>query len=467
MIAISLVQHYRVFSLDVIGYHSWRQTQTQTVIENFANGDMNILCPQLNDMNHRGLRMEFPLMQWCVALFYKLFGNHLAITRIFCFAVTVISSLGMYKLVALLTRNRLAALCSAWLFFFSPELYFYGFNPLPDNLALCFGTWAMYYWFRHLRLRQSRDFIISCILLCLSIAVKLPFIVFGGLYLSKLFNRNIPKRQAWRYYILRAFLVCLPALLWYALVIPTWKGNGIVGGVTSGGMDAARFFDILQHNLFSTLPELLVNYATLPLFLTGLYVCIQSLRLRNEVHVSFLCVSVLAALYFFYEMNMIAKVHDYYLFPFLPLIFIIVAKFIHYVATARMKPLGVLIALSFVLCPFTAYLRCNSRWNEYSPGFPKEYLWYKKQMQALMPTDGLLIVEGDASHSIVLYHLGRKGYSYGKDELTKDELGNDIYQGALYLVSDCHTDEKDFVKPYIDTLLFRQGDVRLCRLKPF
>ncbi len=86
-IGISLFQHYRIFNLDFIGVHTWRQTQTQTVILNFAYDDFNIINPRLNDLTYNnGLyRMEFPIMQWLIAGLYKLFGNHIIITRLFIF----------------------------------------------------------------------------------------------------------------------------------------------------------------------------------------------------------------------------------------------------------------------------------------------------------------------------------------------------------------------------------------------
>src|SRR6476620_3439802 len=105
-IGISVFQHYRIFSLDVIGYHSWRQTQTQTVIENFANVDFNILNPRLNDLHYEGgiYRMEFPIAQWFLVALYKLFGNHLIITSLFFFVVTLFSFFGFFKLLGLLTK---------------------------------------------------------------------------------------------------------------------------------------------------------------------------------------------------------------------------------------------------------------------------------------------------------------------------------------------------------------------------
>ena len=65
-VGISIFQHYRIFSQDLIGYHVWRQTQTQTVIENFVYEDFNILNPRINDLYYEDgiFRREFPLAQW-------------------------------------------------------------------------------------------------------------------------------------------------------------------------------------------------------------------------------------------------------------------------------------------------------------------------------------------------------------------------------------------------------------------
>ncbi len=460
---VGVCQHYRVFSLDIIGYHSWRQTQTQTVIDNFAGEDLCILNPRLDNLLYpdRLYRMEFPLMQWLVALLVKLTGRHVIITRLFCFLITIISTLGMYRLVKVLTGHRIVSYATAWLFFFSPLIYYYSVNPLPDNLALCFSVWAMYYWFKYLSNPYTGYFVASCALLALSAAVKLPFIIFGGMYLSKARDH----KRLNPFYLAVPFTILLPVMAWYAWVIGTWRRNDVLQGITGRHMGVADFFDILQHNLISTLPELLVNYATLPLFLAGFFLALKALNFRRPVHVSLLCISALSVLYFFYEMNMIAKVHDYYLFPFLPLIFLLVAKCLQVVSRRQAPALKYIAVLSFLLCPITAYLRCNTRWNTYSPGFPKEYLLDKTQLKKLIAPRERIIVDGDASGSIVLYHLQRKGWSFDPYEMSAARFREALQQQAHYLVFDCRADTLNFVKPYLDTLLFSKGDVKLYKLK--
>lgn len=465
-IFISVFQHYRVFSLDIIGYHSWRQTQTQTVIDNFYKVDFNILNPRLDDLHYpEGIyRMEFPLAQWLVACLYKLFGSHLFITRLFFYITIFISVFGMFKLTFVLTQNKLTSLLIAWFFLFSPVLYYYSVNPLPDNLALCFGVWSIYFWISYLKQHKNHLFILSCIFLTFSVAVKLPFIVFGAMYLSKFYDKNALKTINIKY-ILIPFFIMIPTLAWYVWVIPTWGGNGVVRGLIDNDKTILQLLDIMQFNLFSTMPELLVNYATVPLLIIGFYFLFKKLNIKNNIHRSFVFISFLLIIYFLYEMHLIDRVHDYYLFPFLPILFLIVAYAIQSIFANPSSYLKYLILLSFLIAPITAYLRCNSRWNSESPGFTKEFLSCKKQLQEIIPVSSKVIVFGDDSRSIVLYHLQRKGWSLGQFGIKDKDFEEGIKRGATFVVTDCEVDANQVFQRHVSDLLFKRNDVKLYLVK--
>ncbi|MBI3520698.1 MAG: glycosyltransferase family 39 protein [Bacteroidetes bacterium] len=463
---VSIFQHYRVFSLDIIGYHSWRQTQTQMVIDNFAKHDFNILNPRMDDLHYPDgiYRMEFPLAQWLIAALYKLFGSHLYITRLFFYATTFISAIGMYQLIQALTHTRLTALLTAWFFLFSPVIYYYSVNPLPDNLALCFGIWSLYFWIKHLHQEQVYWLILSAVFLSLSVAVKLPFIVFAAIYLSKLYDRTAVKKIHWKYCFI-PFIMMLPTLIWYGWVIPTWSGNGVVKGILDNDKTLLQLLSILQFNLVSSLPELLVNYATFPLFVIGFYMAIKQLSIKSTIHRTFIYVGISLIGYFLYEMHLIDKVHDYYLFPFLPVLFVIVALAVQTILFNKKSNLKYLVLLSFLVCPVTAYLRCNTRWNSESPGFTKEFLTYKHQLQSIIPPTAKVIVCGDGSRSIVLYHLQRKGYSLGDNEITDNNVEQGLKNGATFLITDCNTDTNQVMKRHTYNLLFKKNKVKLFLAK--
>ena len=150
IVIISFIMHYKHFSKDLISIHSWRQTQTQTTINNFYEEDMNILNPRRNDRgNGDGIfRMEFPLMQWLVAGSYYVFGKSVLVTRLFMFGIGLLSVFGMYKLLLILFKKELLAIIGAWAFNFSPSFFYYTINPLPDNLALCCAIWGLVLFFK-------------------------------------------------------------------------------------------------------------------------------------------------------------------------------------------------------------------------------------------------------------------------------------------------------------------------------
>src|SRR3954469_22740211 len=135
---VSIILHWYVFGLDLVGIHVWRQTETQHVINNFYREDMNILHPRVNNMIDRDrlLLLEFPVMQWIFALFYKVFGPHVVISRILSFITGLFSAYGMFYLADRAFKNKATATIAAWTFSFSPLFYYYTLNPLPDNFAM-------------------------------------------------------------------------------------------------------------------------------------------------------------------------------------------------------------------------------------------------------------------------------------------------------------------------------------------
>ncbi len=466
LISIGVIQHFRIFGLDFIGIHTWRQTQTQTVILNFAYQDFSIFSPHINDISfNNGLyRMEFPLMQWLIAFFYKIFGNHIIITRLCMFAISLFSVFGIYKLTALITPNKIIRFSMPWLFFFSPIIYYYSVNPIPDNMALCFSIWSIYFWMKHLQTNTSSSFVWSAVFLALSIALKLPFIVFGAMYLSKLKTSDAVKKYDFKYLII-PFLICLPSLIWYVSVIPYWNGNGVIAGVFDNRITFLEYLDFTQFTLLSTLPELLINYATFPFFILGLVAVFKQLNLKNKVHLSFILTLALAIIYFFYEINMIAKVHDYYLFPFLPLAFMVVLKGLDYAFKMEKKYFRMLFILTFLVCPLTAYLRCNQRWNLYHPGTTKEFLFYKQTLQNKLPKEAKVIVDNDESNCINLYYLNRKGWGYTKGKLTAKLIEERISQGATHLCTDNGLEKNDDLNCYFDSLVIDIKPIKIYTLK--
>lgn len=468
---LSLVMHFRIFSLDLIGIHVWRQTQTQTTIRNFYTEDFHILNPKVNEKadTDRIFRMEFPVMQWVFAGFYKLLGTEsITLSRILTFIIGLFSIAGIYSLLETLFRSRETAGAGAWAFSFSPVFYYYTVNPLPDNLALCMGIWSLSCFLRWSHQSRQRDLILSIIFLSIATLAKLPFIIYGGVvaghFLSKFYKEKKTDFRSFFTTLGLYILLLLPAILWYAVVIPQWQ-NGVIKGIADSHESYTVLLDILWTNLISVLPELLLNYASVPFFVIAVY---QLFSQKKYLHNDFPALAaglLLVVAYFLYELNMIAKVHDYYLFPFLPFLFILVSSGIQSLLKHPASGARHFALFALFLLPFTAYLRINSRWNEQKPGFNPVYYTHKTELRKLIKPDELCVAGKDVSHYILLYYLDRKGWVFEEDTLRAAFLQEKIHQGAKYLFTDVVSENTPEMNLLLSEKIYENETLKVYRLK--
>jgi len=462
--------HYQHFSKDIISIHSWRQTQTQSTINNFYEEDMNILNPRRNDRgNGDGIfRMEFPLMQWLVAGSYYVFGKSILVTRLFMFGIGLLSVLGMHKLLLILFEKEILAIFGAWAFNFSPSFFYYTINPLPDNLALCCAIWGLVMFFKWTESNKTKQLILCGILLSIGVLCKLPFILYfivPAVYLL----RNLFRSQQYKKNLLQGALVFMSLLfplIWYITVIPQWGGNGIVSGMLDNSINFSTLVDFLTHNLISTLPELLLNYGSVLFFIAGFYFLFKKKAFRNSHFLLIIALSFSVLAYFVFEINMIAKIHDYYLFPFYPLLFMLVGYGAFNIYTTGKKSFKIItIALLFTL-PITCYIRMYERWIPESPGFNKDLLEYKSELREIIPNDALVIVGNDVSRYISFYYIDKKGWGFDNDNLTSDKLKTMIDNGAEFMYSDSRkVDSSELITPHLDELILKKGSIKVFRLK--
>jgi len=470
IVFISFIMHYQHFPKDIISIHSWRQTQTQSTINNFYEEDMNILNPRRNDRgNGDGIfRMEFPLMQWLVAGSYYVFGKSILVTRLFMFGIGLLSVLGMHKLLLILFEKEILAIFGAWAFNFSPSFFYYTINPLPDNLALCCAIWGLVMFFKWTESNKTKQLILCGILLSIGVLCKLPFILYfivPAVYLL----RNLFRSQQYKKNLLQGALVFMSLLfplIWYITVIPQWGGNGIVSGMLDNSINFSTLVDFLTHNLISTLPELLLNYGSVLFFIAGFYFLFKKKAFRNSHFLLIIALSFSVLAYFLFEINMIAKIHDYYLFPFYPLLFMLVGYGAFNIYTTGKKSFKIItIALLFTL-PITCYIRMYERWIPESPGFNKDLLEYKSELREIIPNDALVIVGNDVSRYISFYYIDKKGWGFDNDNLTSDKLKTMIDNGAEFMYSDSRkVDSSELITPHLDELILKKGSIKVFRLK--
>jgi uncharacterized membrane protein YuzA (DUF378 family) len=467
---ISLGLHFHILNLDLVGYHVWRQTETQTVINNFYRGNMNIFYPRVNDHADIGglHRMEFPLMQWLFALFYKIFGPGIVVSRVLTFLTGLCSVYGMFYLCDTLFKDKVIATICAWCFNFSPVFYFYTINPMPDNLALCCGIWCAGLFFTYAHTQKNKYLAGSALFLCLATLIKLPFILYGSFVFAFLLVQLKKKEFSHRqllYCTLLFILSIVPAALWYATVIPGWGNNPVLKGMTDMNTDFKELQHIFLATIYSTLPELLINYGSVLFFIAGLYFFFKKKKYSNKNFPLFLLWAISVTLYFLFEMNAITLVHDYYLFPFLPLIFLIVAFGAFSLLSLNNNFLTKLTFVCLAVLPLTAFLRADTRWDKKDPEFNATYFHYKDEIRHLTPPGSFCVIGNDPSHYILLYYIDRKGWAFDNDQLDEKLLSDYISKGARYLFLDSHIDDNPGIKAHLEQKIFEKDSVRVYKLK--
>lgn len=467
---LSLIMHWTVFTKDLVSMHVWRQTQTQATVESFVEEDFNIIHPRKLERGEGDgiFRMEFPIMQWLFAGVYKITGAEgVMLSRILSFIISAMSIVGLYCLISILFGVGWPGVTGAWLFTFSPSFFYHGINPMPDNFALCCSIWGLYMTFRWWESHQIKRLIWAGVWLGLSTMAKLPFIVYTlvPVYLIFITGRRNGIKMTGSIFLLFGIPI-VPALAWYIWVIPHWHGNGVVQGMLNLEDGWMTILDYLQANLISNLPELLLNYAATPLFLIGFWQVISKRKQWGDRTVALFVSSLAVLAYFFFEINMIGKIHDYYLFPFLPFLFIIVVKGALYISNVKLQWGRVFVMITMVTAPVTCGLRMQSRWDTKEPGFNADLLEYKFVLQNIVPGDALCVFGNDNSHFVFPYYIHKMGWGFDHDNLSGEQLKDRIKNGAKYLYSDSkvvnHLPE---VKALIQDTVLTAGSIKVYKLK--
>lgn len=455
---ISLAMRAEHLDQEFSGYHSWRQTQTQTTILCFAFEDASILDPRLGAVRNGTTieRYEFPLMQWMWSLPYRLLGDRPFWSRLMSFVCSLGILFAFHRLLLHLGAKASTATIGGICMVFSPLFYYYSINPLPDLLALAFGMGTLAVGTS--ALASPQKLISGTALLAVATACKLPFIVLAPCLFPALVFSWVDDRKSAVKALMVASMIMAPVVIWYAWVIPGWEGNAVLSG---GSSSTADTLEILKYVWTMMLPEMILNYANVPFFMIGAVVLWRN-RLYREPRLApvLLCIPSAMA-YYFYELHPIGKAHDYYLFPLFPFLFCAVAAGAGTLLGSARWTRTVLVPLAVL--PVACYIKADVRWR---PTGLNAQLWdHAAPLRQILPPDALCVVGNDESQRIFLYHLRRHGWAFNSDVLNREWLEGYMAQGATHLVSVSRTVETDLhIAPLLGPLIYSDGDVKAFEL---
>ena len=164
------------------------------------------------------------------------------------------------------------------------------------------------------------------------------------------------------------------------------------------------------------------------------------------------------------ELHAIGKVHDYYMMPFLPIMFIAVGLGIQRMEVSFPKH-QIVLAICLLIAPFYAVHACHKKWSIEKSHFNKDLIYHRDALQCVVPNESLCIILEDPSTHIFSYQIDKLGFVFDRSDFPVAWMPDMIHQGAKYLYSDSRAfDERNDIQPFLEDLLLEAGTLRVYRL---
>jgi len=451
--------------IDIQGKHTWRQSVTALNIKNFTRYDFNIFNPRVAHYNINNCniqRREFPLLQWIIAVVQKCTLEHIFIVRICILFISLISLVGIFK-IGTLFWGKMYGILGLYVFSFFPVFYYHSINPIPDILALCFGIYFLFYYFKYIQTNKIHLFYISTVFLGLSSLCKLPFIIYAALPVFYFFL-HFKKIDLRVNYIIAFMISLLPVILWYGSILHSWTDNRIQLGVFDQSVSMQMMCKFFMIQFYDTFPRSIFNYASSFLLVWSLYI----LQRKNVKSIFLLYIklgTIITFFYFLFVLKHIREGHDYYQFPFLPFVCLIILFGVQeLVKNSLYKKLIIIV---FIAMPIFCFIETKDNWNIELSSFNEDLFIHRKALRDIVSPNERVIMLNDHSSFIMPYQIDKEGFIFMNDDLPFPWILHMIEESQ---VTHCYSDSRGIdtaveFKKYVDDTLLQAGSVKVFRLK--
>src|SRR6266513_5899461 len=256
---------------------SWRQGDVAAIARNYFQNGFHFARPQIDWTGDQPgyVGTEFPILPFCAALCYKIFGVHEWIGRVQALILFALS----LPFFFLLVRRIFGEIAAVW------ALFFYSFAPLgimagrcfmPDTPSLALSIIGLYFFQRWIesepdRPLRSASFVVAAVAISLSILIKATSIIIAAplLYTAVAavydrrkidFQKSDGRRPPLQSLALFATIALLPSVLWYGHAYQTARQFYPHHFFGAGGvqiMSAAWYLKIAKEIVTSTLTPFL------------------------------------------------------------------------------------------------------------------------------------------------------------------------------------------------------------------
>lgn len=416
-----------------VDQHSWRQTDTASVIRNFQEESPNIFQPRIDlRQNYMGITgMEFPAYNYLVYLLNILFGFQHWMGRVVTLLFSVAGLFFFFEFVKLRFSQREALLSSVLLMTF-PIYIIFSKNIQPDIMMLSMVVGSLYFAQKYKATKRVLFLFVTSVLFTLACLVKIPAVM-----LLPVFALVVPIEKKNKALIILLLLIFISIITGWYFYSNYLSHNFGLGEYFYGDYSLATTLALLpKYSFWFTISR----YIFIKEFIFGLafpfiFFGVWTFYSKKDYLpiLWFVCSGAFLVLFAsksFY--------HNYYSLILLPPLALLLSKGILWVSD-HMKKTNlkawkvlciVLFALALVIIPTLIFKRyVNVKLKNYQLNLLLE----EKLVENTVPKNSLIITNGNGSPAM-LYFSHRKGWSLSNNNLLASPGPVLFEQGVNYIL---------------------------------
>lgn len=489
--------------------HQWRQTDCLSFTKNYYEEGMHFFSPKIHwqgDGDGKAVS-ELPIINYSVAVLWKIFGEHEFIYRFLELIIYTIALLLLFVGIYEVSRSYFYAYIGTLFIATSPLLAYYSFNFLADAPALSFSIMGLSAFMLFVYRRSLKWFYLAVLTATLAALLKASaasvLLITGLISLLDLLNIRVTAGgQALfskKTIPLIVFPVCGILIVWWYRWALAYNNNNSDGVFLMGFLPVWSLdnFKILETARFLVNEQLGTAFNKGALFIiSGLFIWLLLSFKKLEL---FLRVALITSFLFFVAFILlffkVFNVHDYYLVTqvIFPVVLIIC-----FGALLRQEQISFsprLNILMVIFIGYSAYYACSvyrlrnfedskiaktflgatndeaSYWRWFHWHYGNTY----KPLEDITPylrsigierSDKVVSIP-DPSFNVTLYLMDQKGFTgMGVADYSDTTfIKNDIGKGARYLViNDTALKKEKGVLPYLSHKLGTYKQVEIYKL---
>ncbi len=380
--------------------------------------------------------VEFPIVYFVIAQFYKIFGFSDFIFRLFTLSISIFSFIYFIELLKLFNKNLWLILLGIIIIYTSPVFIYYSFSYIPDIYSINLFIIALYYFEKFRRTNSLKYLVLYFVIISLSVLIKITFAIYLiailGTYLIIKNKKYITKEK-----LLLCLLTCLSVLAcytWYSYSksLNVKYNSGVFLMDFKPSESIVKYFENMSRG-FKTWFFDFINPVTLFVIVFIFFYLSRKLLNTNKFYTILLFISVAGVISFTYLFSYQYIHHDYYYIQFYTLLIILYIVFIDYIDHMKINLNHILKPLVIILTIFSIFnLKNNIRDRFDQNSIYNNYSTYMNTINLIniesdikklnLPDSTKFIVYDDPSMNISLYYMKRFGVqlSYLNDKGTID-----------------------------------------------